>query len=368
MGQLDGQKISAILSAPMRKNDLIEKKVAEVQDCIINCPNDEPMVEGETLWMTASGCSVQDLMYDCDVPENLHEAVCDRLHCPKCGATFDLGSEVGTKYDFEIEHEITVDKALRQHGKTLFDFYGFLHKFPMLGMAHPFGRRILRDLKKAQRTTLPEGRWFRAQRKKEYCNELAPWDKVADQRYNGSGHPLDYISDNAKCAMTELLSSGTDRSAWIQSFHLDQLEGVLDLRPWNAEDDRVLDGDGNYRPKHPLVLVALLYSDLLTLKPEREGEDVRCKPEYLVTRFVGEAARLVGFSAIIFPSVRYDGENLVLLDKDFRPKPDQEPQQETLTAEDLDYSRRTMYANSRRIVIANFDPAFPPEILAPGPV
>jgi len=332
----------------MRKIDRIEKKAAEVQDCIVNCPNDQPMVEGEILWLTASSCSVQDLMYDCNVPENIQEAVCDRLSCPKCGETFDLASEVGKKYDFEIEHETTVEEALRQHGEAVLDFYGFLREFPMLGMAHPFGRRICRELKKAERSSLPERLWFRAQRKKEYCPVLAPSVNVGDQRYNSSGHPLYYLSDNAKCAALELLASGDDRLAWVQPFGLEQIDTVLDLRPWGPEDDRVLDNDGNYSPKSSVALIALLYSDLLMLKPEMAGPEVRWKPEYLVPRFVGEAAHLAGFSAILFPSVRYDGDNLVVLNQEFTPKPVQEPQPETVTDADLEYSKRIMYANGQR--------------------
>jgi hypothetical protein len=46
----------------MRKNDLIEKKAAEVQNCIVHCSNHEPMVDGDILWITANSISVQDLM------------------------------------------------------------------------------------------------------------------------------------------------------------------------------------------------------------------------------------------------------------------------------------------------------------------
>src|SRR5438445_6557078 len=93
----------------MRKVDLVKKKAAEVQSLIVRCPNEEPMVEGETLWTMASSCSVQDLMDDCNIPENLQELVCERLRCPKCDTTFDLWSKMGTKYDLNLlNHTYTV--------------------------------------------------------------------------------------------------------------------------------------------------------------------------------------------------------------------------------------------------------------------
>jgi hypothetical protein len=246
----------------MCKKSLIEKKAAAVQSQIVHCSNEEPWVEGGILWTQANGTCVQDLMYDCHVPDNIQEAVCELLRCPKCGDSFDLLSEVGTKYRYELDHEDTIEHALDRHGRELFKFYQFLHKFPMSGMAHQFGRRLLRELTKAPHFALPEGRWFRAARKPEHCSGLAPREIVGDQRYNSSGHPFFYLANNATCAAVELLADDEQkhRSAWVQEFHLDKLEGVLDLRPWSAEDDRVIDGDGNYKPKHPLLLVALLTS------------------------------------------------------------------------------------------------------------
>lgn len=355
----------------MRKNDLIEKKAAEVQSHIVHCSNHEPMVEGEIMWMKANGTCVQDLMYDCRVPDNLQEAVCEHLRCPKCGDSFDLLTEVGTKYRYELDHEDTIEHALNRHGRELFKFYDFLHKFPMSGMAHRFGRRLLREMLKAPHFTLPQGQWFRATTKPEHCCGLAPRENVGDQRYNSSGHPFFYLADNPTCAAVELLASAEQRSAWVQSFHLDKVEDVLDLRPWGAEEDRVFDSDGNYSPKHPLLLIALLYSDLLLLKPEphvqMEGRDVlrkpEYKPEYLMPRFVSDVARLAGFSAILFRSVRYDGDNLVVFKEDWTPKPYGEPKQLTLTAEDLDYSSRTCFNQGERLALPNFD--FLPEGL-PG--
>lgn len=347
----------------MRKSELIDRYVAKVQGLIVDCPNDEPMVEGETLWIQASGCSVLDLLIDCNVPEKYHYAVSDRLRCPKCGSPFDIGQEVGTQWDFEAAHEGTVAKAMHKYGEEIFRFSEFLHKYPMSGMAHRFGRRLLRELIRAPHFTLPGGQWFRAKMQAEHCSSLAPREFVGDQRYNSSGHPFFYLANDPKCAAVELLANEEADVAWVQAFDLDTLEDVLDLRPWNAEDDRVLDGEGNYDPKHPLLLVALLYSDLLLLTPQMEGKGVRHKPEYLMPRFVSDAARLAGFSAILFRSVRYDGDNLVVFKEDWQPKPHGEPTQITLAADDRRHSKGMLFHNGERFVLPNYDlpsPDWPP--------
>jgi len=64
---------------------------------------------------------------------------------------------------------------------------------------------------------------------------------------------------------------------------------------------------------------------------------------------------MIGFSAILFPSVRYDGDNLVILEKEFVPSPDKDAWEETLSTEDLDYSQRILYANGERLVLPGAD-------------
>jgi hypothetical protein len=109
-----------------------------------------------------------------------------------------------------------------------------------------------------------------------------------------------------------------------------RLDGLLDLRSWRADDDRAFDGEGNYRPPHGLLVVSLVYGDLLTQRDYGDDEGRQWKPEYLVSRFVAEAANGAGFTGILCASVCYAGENLVVFDPNWSPNPVGEPVELTL--------------------------------------
>jgi len=101
---------------------------------------------------------------------------------------------------------------------------------------------------------------------------------------------------------------------------------LLDLRAWRADDNRALDAVGEYHSPHDLLVVSLVYGDLLTqrhylddIAGQSNGEARKWKPEYLVSRFVAEAANAAGFTGILCASVRYPGENLVVFDSSWSP-------------------------------------------------
>ncbi len=311
----------------MKREDRICKLAAAIQREIISCPNEQSYDEGDVIWISGSCTDLSDLLMDFEVPEELQDEVVARLRCPSCDSPLETWQEVGTKYAFEQQHEATVERALRKHGEKLFEFYGFLHKFPMLGATHPFGKKILRELRKSPRISLNKPHWFRARVNKEHGFDPAPVAKVSDQRYNSSGQPRWYFADNAEAAVAEVAPEGT---AWVQRFDVGHLDGLLDLRSWRADDDRVLDQEGDYHPPHGLLVVSLIYGDLLTQRPCLDDEDRQWKPEYLVSRFVAEAASASGFAGILCGSVRYPGENLVVFDPNWCPKKLGEPVSVTL--------------------------------------
>jgi hypothetical protein len=312
----------------MKREDKIKKYAAEIQREIISCPNEQTFDEGDVIWIFGSCTDLADLLSNHDIPEELEEEVVAMLSCPECDATFEIWSEVGTKHHFEQEHEATVEQALLKHGEQLFNFYGFLHKNPLLGATHPFGKTILRELRKAPRFRLEKKDWFRARVDKEQGFGPAPAHKVADQRYNSSGQSRWYFADNAETAVAEVAPKG---AAWVQRFDVGQLENLLDLRAWRADEDRVLDENCDYHAPHGLLVVSLIYGDLLTQRyhlgdfGETKTEDREWKPEYLVSRYVAEVANANGFAGILCRSARYPGENLTVFDSAWSPKSLGEP-------------------------------------------
>jgi len=318
-----------MLFGGMKREDRIKKLAAAIQNQIISCPNEQSYDEGDVIWISGSCTDLQDLLMQHEVPEDLEEDVVARLRCPSCGTSFDTFSEVGTKHDFEISHENIIDQAMAKHGKQLFNFYGFLHKSPLLGAQHPFGKKILSEITKAPRVSLHKSEWFRARVNKNHGFGPTPAELVADQRYNSSGQARWYFADNAETAVAETSMDGT---AWVQKFDVGSLDGLLDLRAWRADDDRALDAEGEYRPPHDLLVVSLVYGDLLTqryylddIAGQPDGETRKWKPEYLVSRYVAEAACAAGFRGLLCGSVRYPGENLVVFDSSWSPKPVGDP-------------------------------------------
>ena len=232
-------------------------------------------------------------------------------------------------------HDWKVQRALKRHGREIFNFWYFLHDFPMLGLTHPIGRKIIRELKKSPKTVLGESNWFRANQKREFLASRPPRLSVPEQRYNSSGQPHLYLSNSAKCAVAESTYNKETKKAWVQKFQVERLENVLDLLPWNDEDENVDERDESYST----FLTALIFCDLLTQCPEHyfNGEsekEIKWKLAYLIPRFIAEAARYSGFSGVLYSSIRYRCQNLVVFDYDWYPKTDGDSYELSLTEED----------------------------------
>jgi hypothetical protein len=336
----------------MTREEKVNKLAAAIQREIVSCPNEQSFEGGEVVcWIFGSSTDLSDLLMDHEVPDALRDEVVRRLRCPRCDSPLEAWQEVGTKHHFEQAHEATVEQALRKHGEKLFNFYGFLHKFPMLGATHPFGKRIVRELRKAPRISLDKPHWFRARVDKTHGFGPAPAEKVADQRYNSSGQARWYFADNAEAAVPEVAQDG---KAWVQAFDVGQLDDLLDLRSWRADDDRVLDEAGDYHPPHDLLVVALVYGDLLTQRNYGDDEGRQWKPDYLVTRFVAEAASAAGFTGILCGSVRYPGENLVVFDPNWSPKALGEPKAVALDADALRLREGYFWNQGEALTIPDF--------------
>lgn len=318
----------------MKRAEKIKKFAAGIQREIVSCPNEQSFDEG-ICWIVGCPTSLSDLLADHNVPEDMEAEVVNELRCPECDSELDAWQDVGTKHGFERDHEWTVEAALDKHGKELFEFYGFLHKFPMLGATHPFGKTILRELKTARRIKLHKRRWFRARTNKELGFGPAPQALVGDQRYNTSGQSCWYFSDTREAAVAETTHLEKQPKAWVQEFAIEDLTGLLDLRSWKAEDDRVLDEEGSYHSPHESIVVALIYSDLLTQRdfggnPDIDPKKRRWKSEYLLTRFVSQAAMAAGFSGILCSSVRHCADNLIVFDSGWSPRLVGDPSELTL--------------------------------------
>ena len=261
---------------------------------------------------------MMDLLMEHNVPERLRDVIVGKLRCPKCDSPIEIWQDIGVKPQLEISHEQRIEKALKRHSEKLEEFAKSLRTTPYLGASHSIGKRIVKEIETFTKTSLTNESWFRARRVDSpvpmTTDDLRPPDptkhRIPEGRFNHFGQACWYLADDARSAASEVTSS-EERLAWVQEWKLEQMSKILDLRPWHSEDERVYDHNGEVID-FPLLPVALVFGDHLNARPEKES---RWRPEYLVPRFVADAARHAGFSGILFQSTRSFGNNLVIFDR-----------------------------------------------------
>lgn len=301
-----------------RKRDP-EEYAERIQEEIVHCLNCQPRDSGEWVWIKGRRTSLWDLLNNYRVPEKLHEEVARRLRCPSCGHTpMHPAEDVGTKFDYEYDHEERIHRAQRRHGVRLAEFSRFLREYPYLGVMHPVGRALLKQIKAFPRWTIRDETWFRARRVQGETRlataDLLPPDprkvQVPEGRYNHAGQAYWYLASTDYAAAAEVVAPG-EQMVWVQRFRILELTDVLDVRVWSAGEWRAHTETGE--PKDfPLLAIGLIFSEALK---EEIARDATWKPEYLVPRFIADAAKNQGYRGIIFNSPRHSGDNLVVFDR-----------------------------------------------------
>lgn len=296
-----------------------EEYAERIQEGIVHCFNCQPFEDGECIWVRGRRTSLSDLFNEYRVPEKLWEEVARRLRCPSCGhSEMDWREDVGTKFDYEYAHEELIDRAEGRYGARLDEFSRFLREFPYLGVTHPVGRALFKQIKVLPHWTIADETWFRARRVQSggrlTTSDMVPPDprkvQVPEGRYNHAGRAYWYLASTDYAAAAEVVAPG-ERMAWAQRFRIPELTDVLDVRAWSAGEWRASTESGE--PKDfPLLAIGLIFSEALK---EEVARDATWKPEYLVPRFIPDAAKNQGYQGIIFNSPRHHNDNLVVFDR-----------------------------------------------------
>lgn len=305
-------------------DDYIERIHPEIRHCVYCQPYDD----GEPVWVFGNRTNLEDLFDEHHVPERMRDDVADGLVCPGCSAQLSRWADVGVKHDFEEAHDRRIGEARRRYESSLLKFQSYLRDYPYLGAGHPVGRRILKEIGSFPAQQLIGRTWFRARRvasgRRVTTADMFPPDpsriSIPEGRYNHAGQAYWYLASTPEAASAEA-AGPSEELAWVQSFKIEALVKILDVRAWEAEDERFLDEEGNPR-EVPLIAVALVFTDQLV---EWVARDAPQKAAYNVPRFVADAARKAGFEGILFRSPRHFDDNLVLFDRNLRLRPVREP-------------------------------------------
>jgi hypothetical protein len=261
--------------------------------------------DGEIYWATGDPASLDGLLTDAGIPEELRAAVVDQLQCQGCGnSELSRFDEIGVESSEETAYRSTWLEWERKYASGLQDFAQHMERFPYLGLAHPFGRRIRRMIAGLGKGRLPETSWWRARKPRPgevfASRDIMPPPPTKAQsegRFNHVGKPLFYLCSDAQGALAETVAES--ERAWVQRFTVREREHVLDLTL--PEWDQVAGV-----PPLQLGLFSML-------DRPRADQASAWKPEYLIPRFVADCARLDGFDSILVASRKHLQRNLVLL-------------------------------------------------------
>jgi hypothetical protein len=281
------------------------------------------------VWVVGLCTDIEDVLNDCGVPEDddFRSEVLSGVNCPGCGDSIDSWTEVGVRFAFEIEHDNAVERAGTRYDRKLCAFSEFLEKYPMLGAAHPMGRRILKEIGGFPRARLKRATWFRARRLGD-GRELCPDDMrvpdpekaiVSPGRFNHLGQAHWYLASSEYTAVSEVVDEGED-IAWLQKWIVNPVEPVLDLVQFGADDPfPVTDAKAT---DLPLLATAMIFGGHLNRPSDRRRG---WKPEYFIPHFIADAAKSAGFRGIRFSSTRGLDVNLVIFDSDAPVEADGQP-------------------------------------------
>lgn len=286
-----------------------EKLLSKIQAQITYCLYDQSFDGSEVIWLWGKETDVDDLMFDYGVPEKSQEKILKHLECPFCGfSDFEMGFRVGIKTQYDIKLEQLYSNAKRKYQQPFEEFETQIIATPYLGLKHPLGRKILRELKRGiLEVTEANGKFYRARKADPKNYPFTSKDMMApdlgipsEGRYNHHGHSHFYISENERTAEAEVIQDTEEEiEIFIQEFEtINPITNILDLSHELYEINL----------KTPPLLVTLF-----NFIEKRKNHNKNYKPDYYVPRFIADCAKDAGFNGIKYISaVNHNGFNIVL--------------------------------------------------------
>ncbi|MCB4791280.1 MAG: RES family NAD+ phosphorylase [Elusimicrobia bacterium] len=294
----------------MNKDNKIEKYRKIVQPQIEYCLNCQARDSGEWVWVLGDRTDLEELFCDYDVPDNLRNDLADKLVCNNCGTQLSRGIEIGLMTKAEREFHDKLAKWRKYYEKRFRDFLLYLEKYPFLGGQHKIGKIICENIKLFPTTEIINEEWCRARKivsgrkltKKDMDPPNPLENPIFEGRYNHFGQSHFYLSSQPEAAAKEILDN-EEVFVNMQKILIEKASNILDLRDWWEGEDRGL----------PVIPMGLILSDLFQKDVDRKKN---WKPEYFITRYIADVAKMNGYQGIIFQSKHHYYNNMVL----FEPK------------------------------------------------
>ncbi len=293
-------------------NKKAERYLKKAQDLLMYCTTCQPYDQGP-VWVLGEETTVDELFDIVACPEAYRDDIAAHLQCPSCGAMIsDRYADIGLEDRYARHAEQTYERAVKRYRRRIDALREHLNHFPSLALHNAFARTLLAEItgKRAESVCISERRWFRSRNLEgakvfECENMWAPSEGLSPGgRFHHAGQSVLYVADSKELAIRESLARADEPSLiWYQEYSLESdLEDVLDLRyDWE-----------NYGQMSNGLLAALLASGVLS-EPVADRSN-KWQPQYFITRFIADCAKLSGYKGIIYTSTKYDGTNLAVFD------------------------------------------------------
>lgn len=297
------------------KEERYRKKVQSLIEYCLYC---QPYDEGDAVWIFGDRMSLDDLFYNCNVPEKYWDNIMEHLVCPNCGnSSFSLGLDIGVKTEFEKDVDKHMNEAYDLYGSEVRELEKLLESYPLLAYQNKLAKRIYKEIKeKKLPTTTIKGNFFRA-RKVESSEVISskkmynpPLGKPEEGRFNHSGQSHLYLANDKKTAIKEVTSDEHSLLVWYQEFEIsNEINDILDLSfDWSR-----------LTPSTSTLLLSLKVHNSIG---RTDRNKYNWKPDYYLTRYIMDCAKNLGFNGIKYNSVKetYDFDVVLFFPEKIRIK------------------------------------------------
>jgi len=290
-----------------------QKYFLKVQNEIKYCDNCQSWDGGEVNWILGEKISLSDLFESYNIPEKHWDQLASHMVCQGCGTDnfepfYDIG--INDEFDQKILDKISIGE--KKYKRKIDDLIKFANENPSLILLNSLAKKIHKEIVSLTLPTWSAKNYicYRSRNvhdSKAFSSEDldAPAEGISNiGRYNHAGKSAFYVSNTPQCSALEVLSDlSVPGVVWVQEYEIEEIFNILDLTiDWNE-----------YYSLDSILFISLLNYRVFEQKSSKEKST--WKPEYLLTNFLSDCAKLSGYKGIRYSSVKGYEYNVVIFDK-----------------------------------------------------